>query len=141
MEFYRALYKLTNGSVLPTPEFGTAAKGGGMVDFLIPARVELTRDSVGISEHCSRFEDRGYAGRVTSGVVIDRVALDPWIGIPTCAAREGRGYSRPHRGGRRLIRCVDVRNFFYIYFIDGFREVRILDSRLTPMEQFGLLEM
>lgn len=126
MEFYRALHKLTNGSVLPAPEFGTAAKGGGMIDFLIPAHawgVELTRDSSGIVEHCSRFEAGGrYARWVAAGQVADWVVLDFRVGIPTSSASEG------------------VRKLFYICFTDEFREVRVLDQRLALLEQFRLLE-
>lgn len=128
MEFYRALHKLTNGSVLPAPEFGTAAKGGGMIDFLIPAHawgVELTRDSSGIVEHCSRFEAGGrYAEWIAAGQVADWVVLDFRVGIPTSSAREG---------------SVGVRKLFHICFTDEFREVRVFDQRLALLEQFRLL--
>lgn len=92
-EFYRSLYKLTNGHVLPAPEFGTAARGSGMIDFLLPANrwgVELTRDGTEVAEHYTRFEAGGrYARWIAEGQVQDWVLLDFRTTLPGGVGKPG----------------------------------------------------
>lgn len=49
--------------------------------------VELARDSVGIAEHCTLVGLKTEGMQVTSGVVVDWVVLDFWIGILTGVER------------------------------------------------------
>lgn len=112
MEFYRYLHKLTNGNVLPAPEFGTAAKGGGMIDFLVPADrwgVELTRDGTELAEHYARFGHEGrYARWIANGQVQDWVLLDFRTTLPAGVEKSGEFLVSICGGAHANSRCRDA---------------------------------
>lgn len=98
-EFYRAFYSVVDGNVLVSPEYiAKDGKGGGAIDFLVPAKgwgFELTRNRSKIREHMERFEPGGkYHGLIMSNVMKEHVVLDFTISTPK-KAHPGRYLSSP----------------------------------------------
>ena len=80
-EFYRGLFKATNGGVRICPEL-LSAPGAlkGRIDFFIPGKnwgLELTREGNALGEHSSRFGLQGkYGVWLTSNDMVDYAILD-----------------------------------------------------------------
>ena len=73
-EFYRSCYKISNGSLKTSPEFGTAE---GRIDFYIPSKnwgVEILRDGDRLKGHNNRFLPSGSYG--ANLVISDYIILD-----------------------------------------------------------------
>jgi hypothetical protein len=80
-EFYRALYEVTEGATITTPEYSsTSGDSLGRIDFFIPSKkwgVEILRDGQALPEHHSRFGIRGTYGQwITGGDMEDYILLD-----------------------------------------------------------------
>lgn len=82
-EFYRCCHLLTQGTVMPLPEFGSKA---GRIDFFIPGKkwgVELLRDGNRLGEHSDRFSPTGkYRHWIDSNQMTEYIILDFRTTIP-----------------------------------------------------------
>lgn len=87
-EFYRSVFSVTAGNVCISPEFASVrgADVMGCIDFFIPVvkwGIEIIRDGNRLSEHNSRFEDRGaYGAWLKSGDMLDYILLDCRTSVP-----------------------------------------------------------
>jgi hypothetical protein len=91
-EFYRSLYKLTEGACCVSPEYGgqTSSTRKGRIDFFIGTKrwgIELLRDGDRIDGHVSRFQAGGaYHPWTVSGNMDDYVILDFCKVLPSTAS-------------------------------------------------------
>ena len=88
MEFYRFSYTLLDGRVLVSPGYVVKkGKGGGPVDFLIPAKkwdFELLRNRDKLVKHMERFKPNGaYYGIIKSNIMEHYIVLDVSTSKPT----------------------------------------------------------
>ncbi len=80
-EFYRSFYTLLDGQLLISPEYvAKKGKGGGTIDFLVPAKkwgFELVRNRDKLVEHMERFEPGGaYYSMIKSNIMQHYIVLD-----------------------------------------------------------------
>jgi hypothetical protein len=80
-EFYRALYKTTDGATITTPEYSsTSGDSLGRIDFFVPSKkwgVEILRDGQALPEHHSRFGIHGVYGQwLRGGEMEDFILID-----------------------------------------------------------------
>lgn len=140
-EFYRASEKITPGSILWSPQWGSAGVDkGGLVDYYLQDKkwaLELLREGNRARSHCERFLSGGnYHDWILGGDVVD------WAVIDFGTSQPGAPHPGQSRDLHHLIEqaneFLEFPNLYHVCFAANFETVAILDNLLKVIEQFPL---
>jgi hypothetical protein len=141
-EFYRALFDVTKGATVISPEF-SSGHSRGRIDFFIPSAkwgVEILREGITLAAHNARFDIAGAYGQwLAGGDMEDYIVLDFRTTFPrtsqTCKCFSPCG---------NVNRCFNLNLGYHkllrVVFEDEFRLVSVMDENGCKVANFHLLE-